>query len=104
MAQEQPDSIALPVIFFLLIGAGIIYIFGYARAVMHRANSDYKKTKAGLPDMRKAYWVSWWRTVKVGFWIAVAAVILSFWAYGDVTEDRKPATTKPASVPSSSKR
>lgn len=99
-AAETEDSIAVPVIVFLALGAGIIYTFGYLRAVMHRANTDYKKTKAGLPAMRKAFWLSWWAAVKWGFWIAIGIVVLGFWAYGDIVEKQPQpaATTVPATT------
>lgn len=82
-ASTQNQSIAGPVILFLAIGFGVIYTFGYLRAVMHRANSDYKKTKAGLPAMRKFFWLSWWNTVKAGFWIAVGIFVLGAWLFHD---------------------
>jgi hypothetical protein len=93
-AAEKPESIAMPVILFVGIGAAVIYLFGYVRAVMHRANSDYKKTKALVPGLRKDFWRIWWRACKVGFWIAVFVAVLGFWAYGDITQDRPaPAAT-----------
>jgi hypothetical protein len=77
------QSIAAPLLMLLLIGGGIIYAFGYARAVMHRANSDYKKTKAAVPGLRKDFWSTWWRAVKTGFWIALGLVMVGMWAWHD---------------------
>lgn len=73
------SNAAMPTLVGILIIGGVIYAFGYARAVMHRANSDYKKTKAGLPGMRKDFWRSWWQAVKIGFWIFVAGFALVSW-------------------------
>lgn len=83
-AEPGGDDIGPPVVLIVLIIGGIIYTFGYLRAVMHRANSDYKKTKAGLPGMRKDFWRAWWAAVKVGFWVLVAAGILITWMVQDV--------------------
>ncbi len=72
---------AVPMIVGILLLSGTaIFAFGYARAVMVRANVDYKKTKEGLPGMRKAFWSATWTTIKVGFWIVVVAGALIVWA------------------------
>lgn len=84
----------------LLLGGGTIFGFGYAVAVMHRANSDYKKTKEGLPGMRKAYWQSWWTSVKRGTFIAVALSMLIIWV---VTSNDNDADATPRPSPSPSK-
>jgi ribose/xylose/arabinose/galactoside ABC-type transport system permease subunit len=68
-----------PTLLAVIIIGGTIYTFGYARAVMHRANSDYKKTKAALPGMRKTFWATWWAAVKVGFWVLIALALLIAW-------------------------
>lgn len=77
------DSIAGPVLIVLLLGAGTIYLFGYARAVLHLTNADYKATKAKVKPLRKAFWKAWWRAVKVGFWVVTGLVLLIVWAVHD---------------------
>ncbi len=83
-AEQGGGGIAGPVLVVLVVVGGVISAFGYARAVMDRANSDYKKTKEGLPGMRKAYWAAWRQAFKFGFWVLLAAVILIFWAVRDM--------------------
>ena len=77
------STIAVPTILVLLLIGGTIFSFGYARAVFARANSDYKKTKAGLPGMRKDVWKAAWAVVKLGFWIGLVALVLITWAIVD---------------------
>lgn len=81
----EPDGtqIAGPVVLIVFIIGGIIYTFGYLRAVMHRANTDYKSTKAAVPKLRKAFWSAWWSAVKTGFWVAIAFLILVAWMVRD---------------------
>lgn len=83
LAAARNDSIAGPVLIILFLAGSVIYLFGYARAVMHRANSDYKRTKAVLPGMRQDFWRAWWHAVKVGFLIALAFLVLVAWAFQD---------------------
>lgn len=99
MADEHP--IATPVVILTFITAGIVYVFGYLRAVMHRANSDYKKTKAGLPGMRKDFWRAWWAAAKIGFWVFIAGAVLVVWAGREIRH----STPAPAAtvVPSHTK-
>jgi hypothetical protein len=77
------SSASGPTLLAVLIIGGVIYAFGYARAVMHRANTDYKKTKAALPDLRKGFWAAWWAAVKVGFWILIGLALLIAWAVAE---------------------
>ncbi len=99
VTSTQNTSIASPVVVLLLIGASTIFSFGFAVAVVKRANSDYKKTKAGLPGMRKDFWRLWWKAVKVGFAIAIVAVFLMVWAVRDIRGSNlapaAPASTSP---------
>ncbi len=100
-AEQQPAGLTpLVVVIIVLIIAGIIYTFGYARAVFHRANSDYKKTKEGLPGMRKTVWQTAWRTVKVGFGVLILLGILVFWGVNDERK-KNDQTPVPATVSSS---
>lgn len=94
LAVDDSPHIAAPVLVLLLIGAGILYGLGYARAVMHRANVDYKRTKEALPGLRKGFWRAWWKVVKVGFWVTLAFIGLVAWAVHDVSENTPaPAAT-----------
>ena len=96
-AQDEQPSVPMAAVIIVLIVAGIIYAFGYLRAVMHRANRDYKTTKAAVPKLRKAFWAAWWAAVKVGFWVVVAVAILGWWAIRDVRDVQTPT---PATSPS----
>ncbi len=96
-AQDEQPSVPMTVVLIVLVIAGVIYTFGYLRAVMHRANRDYKTTKAALPKLRRGFWAAWWAAVKVGFWVVVAATILGWWAIRDVTDNDVPT---PATSPS----
>lgn len=95
--QEEQPSIPLIAVVIVLIVAGIIYSFGYLRAVMHRANKDYKSTKAAVPNLRKGFWRAWWAAVKIGFLVVIAVVVLGWWAVRDVT-DAGPRQPVPAGV------
>lgn len=59
-----------------VIMLGVVYSLGYAVAVTKRANSDYKKTKASLPGLRKGFWQAWWHAVKIGMGVLLGVVIL----------------------------
>ena len=82
---------AIPTILIVLLTGATIYSFGYVRAVMHRANQDYKTTKAAVPTLRKSFWSAWFKAVKVGFFIVLAAVVLGMWAWHDVSHRSGPA-------------
>lgn len=77
------DGASFPTLLVVMLIGATIYAFGYARAVMHRANTDYKKTKAGLPAMRKGFWAAWWTAVKIGFWVSLALLALVAWVVSD---------------------
>lgn len=96
-APQQQPSVAIPSLAILLLGGATIFVFGAGWAVMKRANSDYKKTKASLPGMRKDFWRAWWAMIKVGFWVGVVFVVLVVWAVQDV-KDAPAAPAVPASV------
>lgn len=63
----------------------MIYATGYARAVMHRANRDYKGLRAAVPPARKAAWRARWKVVQVGFLVLLGFAMLVTWA---VVNDR----------------
>lgn len=101
-AAQQDRDISVPVVLIVCIIAGVVYGLGYARAVMHRANRDYKTTKAAVPTLRKGFWIAWWKAVKVGFWVLIAAVIMTIWVGRDLRGQPADATPTPsASVPKS---
>jgi hypothetical protein len=51
--EDQPNNVSGSVLVIVLLVGGTIYLFGYLRAVMHRANRDYKSTKAAVKPLRK---------------------------------------------------
>lgn len=79
-ASSSHRSVTVPVIALILLVL-VVYGFGYARAVMHRANRDYKTTKAAVPVLRKGFWTAWWGAVKVGFWVLFGCAILVVWMF-----------------------
>jgi heme/copper-type cytochrome/quinol oxidase subunit 2 len=103
-AEQEPKSYpAIVVVLIVLVVAGVIYLFGYVRAIMHRANKDYKATKAAVKPLRKAFWLSWWTATKVGFWILIAGALLVSWVVHDVRESDA-TTPQPSATPSRSRR
>lgn len=77
-------DIAGPVLLILVLAAGTVFVFGYAMAVMHRANKDYKATKAALPGLRKGFWRAWWTATKRGGVIVLVGIALvMYWWRGD---------------------
>lgn len=103
-AQQAPQhsSIAVPTVLLVALIGSTVYYFGYHRAVMHRANTDYKTTKAAVPALRKGFWAAWWRAVKVGAIILIAACLMLTWAFHEIRHDQ-PDTSTPATRPSSVK-
>lgn len=95
-AAEQKQNISVPVFMIVLLIGAVIYGFGYARAVMHRANKDYKTTKAAVPVLRKGFWRTWVAAVKVGFWVVLAAVIMIVWVGRDLRAQPADATPTPS--------
>lgn len=102
-ADTSTPHIAGPIVVIVLIAWGIIYTFGYLRAVMHRANKDYKTTKAAVKPLRKDFWGAWWKAVKIGTLVGIGIVVLLFWAVRDV-ERGADATPKPTPSVSHSRR
>ncbi len=86
-AAAEPGAISVPVVLVLLIIGGTIYTFGYARAVLARAKGDYIKTRDAVPGLRKDFWRSLWKVVKVGFWVVVVFAVLLIWMIQDVRGD-----------------
>ncbi len=89
--QPSPGSISVPVVVIVLLIGATIFGLGYARAVMVRALTDFKATKAAVPGLRKAFWKSTWTLIKIGFVVSLIAVAMGFWVAHDVrTGDAKP--------------
>jgi hypothetical protein len=82
-AGEASTGAAFPTFVIVLLAAAIIYGFGYRVAVNKRANADYKDTKAILPVRRKAYWMTLWAAIKVGFWVILSGALLVAWVAHD---------------------
>jgi hypothetical protein len=107
MAAEsaQHDSVAFPTFLIVLIIAGVIYTFGYLRAVMHRANSDYKAIKAGVKPARIGFWKAWLAAVRVGVFVLLAFGALVVWVgYEARTNNADETKPLPASVSPSPSR
>jgi hypothetical protein len=86
------------------VGGGLLlYGFGYARAVMHRANDDFKKTKAAVPVLRKDFWRTWWKAVKAATLGLIIFAALAVWMWNEVNDDPADATTNPTPSPSVSR-
>lgn len=98
--ETQSHDVAVPSVLIIFIIAAVIYTFGYLRAVMHRANKDYKTTKAAVPTLRKGFWAAWWAAVKIGALVLIAVLILSGWAWREIRGNKADAGTTPAPKPS----
>lgn len=85
----------------IILAFAAVYAFGYVRAVMHRANRDYKTTKAALPGMRKGYWRAWWSAMKRGtvVLLIVAAVVYG-WLHANGNDADANPTHNPSVAPS----
>lgn len=101
-ADESNAAGTVVVIVFLI--AGVIYGFGYLRAVMHRANKDYKTTKAAVPTLRKAFWSAWWSAVKTGAVVLLIVVCLVMWMVRGGDNGADATTPQPSSSVSPSHR
>lgn len=101
-SETQHSDVAVPTVLIVAIIAGVIYTLGYLRAVMHRANKDYKTTKAAVPVLRKGFWGAWWAAVKTGTLVLIAVVLLVSWAWHEIKGNQADANTKPTPTPSAS--
>jgi hypothetical protein len=79
-AGETASSAAFPTLLSTGVLLGVVFVFAYRLAVLHRAHSDYKKTKAAVKPLRKARTSAFWATVRFGFWLFIGAAILLGWA------------------------
>lgn len=98
-AESSSDNIAGIVIIILCVFGGVIYAFGYLRAQMHRANRDYKTTKAAVPTLRKSFWGFWWRAVKTSVLLVLVAAALIVWMVHDTKEPADTGNSKPSPSP-----
>lgn len=96
LAEAQHSPVAVPTVLIVALIGGAIYVFGYSRAVMHRANKDYKTTKAAVPTLRKGYWQALWSAIKVGALVFIAAVLLIGWVVSEVRHDEPASQTRPS--------
>jgi ABC-type Fe3+ transport system permease subunit len=81
-AGEATSPVLMGSLVALMIGS-TVFSFGYLKAKLERANSDYKKTKQSLPGLRKSYWELWASAMKVGVWVFVVGFILIAWIITD---------------------
>lgn len=79
-ADEVTGSdIAGPVVVIVFMIVGVVFVTGYRMSVMHRANRDYKTTKAALPGLRKGFWTALGRVLKVGLVVSIVLFALAAW-------------------------
>jgi hypothetical protein len=102
-AAEQQNSVSGPVLLILLLAGGSVYLFGYLRAVMHRANRDYKSTKAAVKPLRKAFWSSWLAALRTGLIVGTGLLLLITWFVRD-TRNAESRESVPTPSPSASVR
>ncbi|GAA0538312.1 hypothetical protein GCM10010172_19530 [Paractinoplanes ferrugineus] len=98
-AEVTGRDVAGPVVLILLLTGSAVFVVGYAMAVMHRANKDYKSSKAGLPKQRKAYWQAWWTAVRRGtlVFLIFVCLVAYWWRSGDGDADA--TTPEPSKSP-----
>lgn len=87
-----------------LIVTTIVFLLGYARAVMARANRDYKNTKAAVKPLRKAFWSSTWTVLRIGFGVLVLLGVLVTWNVRDVSDDKNTPVVPAKASPSATGR
>lgn len=95
-AQNSGLSISGPVFLIVLFFGGLIFGVGYLWAVMHRANTDYKATKAAVKGLRKSFWASWRAAMARGGWVLVAFLVLLAWVIHDVRAKGDDAAPQPS--------
>jgi hypothetical protein len=101
-AGDQSNSVSGPVLLIVLLAGGTIYLFGYLRAVMHRANKDYKSTKAAVKPLRKNFWAAWYAALRTGALVAIGLMLLVAWLIRDtrtVDGSEPPVPSPSASTP-----
>lgn len=98
-AGDHSDNISGPVLLIVLLAGGTIYLFGYLRAVMHRANRDYKNTKAAVKPLRKGFWAAWYAAARTGALVLIGLMLMVAWFIRDT---RHADSSEPAPAPSPS--
>lgn len=95
VAAAQGPVVSGPVMIIVLLGAGLIFRFGYALAVMRRARRDHKTTKAAVPVLRKGFWHAVGVMLRAAVFVAVGLLLLTVWVVHDVRAMDDSADTKP---------
>jgi len=95
-AGDQPNNISGPVLLIVLLSGGTIYLFGYLRAVMHRANRDYKTTKAAAKPLRKAFWAAWSAALRAGAIVLIGLLLMIAWFVRDARRADSEQTPQPS--------
>ncbi|MEU4244423.1 hypothetical protein [Actinoplanes sp. NPDC026619] len=98
-AEVTGRDVAGPVVVILLLAGSAVFVVGYAMAVMHRANKDYKTTKAALPNLRKGFWRSWWTAVKRGAVVLLIFICLVIYWWRSGGSDADATTPHPSKSP-----
>jgi hypothetical protein len=96
--EDQSNSVSGPVLVIVLLAGGTIYLFGYLRAVLHRANRDYKTTKAAVKPLRQKFWAAWLAALRTGILVAVGLALMVAW----FVRDARRADSEPIPQPSPS--
>ena len=96
--EDQSGNVSGPVLIIVLLAGGTIYLFGYLRAVLHRANDDYKKTRAAVKPLRKSFWAAWVAALRTGVLVAIGLALMVAWFVRDVRR----AESEPIPPPSPS--
>lgn len=99
-ANSETHSIFSSTVIIVILIGGLIYTFGYRRAVMNRARVDYKTTKASVPVLRKAFWRLVLATFKTGLIVALVAAALLLALFKSSGSDEPGATVSPSVSPS----
>lgn len=85
-SDQAPAPASSTALLAVMLVTTAVFVFGYRVAVNRRANSDYKKTKAALPGLRKGFWSTWWSAMKMAAVMALAIVLLLSWAVHDARQ------------------
>ncbi|WP_130337708.1 hypothetical protein [Micromonospora kangleipakensis] len=83
----------------VIISVAIGFLAGRAYQVAHRAWADYKKTKALVPELLKAFWAAV-RAAIVILAVASAWMVGSAWAASNSTEGPSPSPSPSSPAPS----
>lgn len=101
-ATDSETVISAPIVGIVLLTSAFVFTFGYAVAVMRRANKDYKAVKASVPTLRKGFWATWRTMMKAALIITVIGFILVAWVVRDFKD--LAADPQPSPAPSATHR